>query len=445
MLTRLYIENFRAFKRESIELSKINLFFGPNNGGKSSILSAINLFSQNVQSTYSDSEVLLSGKFEDLGAYYDVVNGNDESKNVKIGIEASVAITRRSFVQGARGGRLLRTREEQRRGYSQITIGYSKSRHEVRLLETETIVPEDGLVLRTKRNRLGKHVVQSMEGLAGLGESKLNQMIFARNLLLSVYPLRIPLGSGDYYDRLRRLQDYLRGLRENLNEVEFVGPFRANPQRLYVLTGESPSSVGRHGERALEILRNDEKRKGKAKKNLLREVTNWMANAEIASSIYIQSFTDRYFEVIVRNFYTNEEENLADVGFGCGQVIPILVAGFHVRQGGVLIAEEPEIHLHPKAQAELGSLVHILYRRGIQLFIETHSEHLLVRLQSHVARGEIDPEDVHVFYVDPAGKKRAKEITRIPLGKDGYFQKKWPKGFFPERLQEAERLAGIST
>jgi predicted ATPase len=270
-------------------------------------------------------------------------------------------------------------------------------------------------------------------------------MIFARNLLLSVYPLRLSFGSSDSHDRLRHLQDYLRGLRENLNKVEFVGPFRANPQRLYVLTGESPSSVGKHGERALEILINDEKRKGKAKKNLLREVTKWMAKAEIASSIDIESFTDRYFEVLVRNFYTNEEENLTDVGFGCSQILPILVAGFNVTQGGVLIAEEPEIHLHPKAQAELGSLLHILYGRGIQLFIETHSEHLLIRLQSHVARGEIAAEDVHVFYVDPAGKQRGKEITRIPLGKDGYFQKNWPKGFFPERLQEAERLAGIST
>jgi hypothetical protein len=386
----------------------------------------------------------LSGKFEDLGAYYDVVNGNDESKNIKIGIEAEVTIPRRSFVKSARGGRLLRIREEKRKGYSEVTIGYRRSRHEVRLLETETRMPDDGLTLKTKRNRLGKHVVQTTEGLMGVGESKLNQMLFVRNLLPLLYPLRFSLGSGDYYDKLRLLQEYIRGLHDNLSKVEFIGPFRANPQRLYTLTGESPSSVGIHGERAFEILINDQKRKGKAKKDLLGEVTKWMANAEIASKIDIQSFTDRYFEVIVRNFYTNEEENLADVGFGCGQVLPILVAGFNVAQGGVLVAEEPEIHLHPKAQAELGSLLHILYGRGIQLIVETHSEHLLIRLQSHVARGEIKAEDVNVFYVDPKGKDKSKEITRIPLGKDGYFQKNWPKGFFPERLQEAERLAGIS-
>lgn len=108
MLTRLYVENFRAFKQESVDLSKINLFFGRNNGGKSSLSSALNLFSQIVQSAYNDSEVMLSGEFEDSGAYYDVVNGNDESKNIKIGIEADITIPRRSFVKGVRGGRLLR-------------------------------------------------------------------------------------------------------------------------------------------------------------------------------------------------------------------------------------------------------------------------------------------------------------------------------------------------
>jgi predicted ATPase len=154
--------------------------------------------------------------------------------------------------------------------------------------------------------------------------------------------------------------------------------------------------------------------------------------------------TDRYFEVIVKNFYTGEEENLTDVGFGCSQVLPVMIAGFNVGEGGVFIVQEPEIHLHPKAQAALGSVFKLLYKRGIQLIIETHSEHLMLRLQSYVARGDIKAEDVNVYYVDPAAKMKKKDPIKIEIAEDGYFREEWPKGFFPERLQEAKRLAGLS-
>jgi hypothetical protein len=68
----------------------------------------------------------------------------------------------------------------------------------------------------------------------------------------------------------------------------------------------------------------------------------------------------------------------------------------------------------------------------------------MLRLQSYVARGDIRPEDMNVYYVDPAGERKKKILTKIEIGEDGYFTQEWPKGFFPERLQEAKRLAGLS-
>ena len=443
MLTKLYVKNYRAFEKVSIPLGKLNLFFGPNNSGKSSLISAITMFAQNLQSTYYDSEVLLSGKFEELGSFYDIVHGNDEAKNIEIGIGADVMVPLRTSTKNAHGRRINKTVIEHKSGYSQITIGYNKTRHEVRLLATETRLNEDNDILKTVRNRQGRHVVEYAQGFTGIGKEQLNQLLTIRTLLPVLQFFRFSTDSFNEYEKMRNLRYYLSSFRESMHDVEFIGPFRTNPQRIYQLTGESFNSVGKYGEKALGILVNDIKRKGKTKKNLLKDVAKWMRDAEIASNIFIQSFTDRYFEVRVRNFYTNEDENLSDVGYGCSQIIPVLVAGFNLTSGGILIVEEPEIHLHPKAQAELGSLFKTFYERDIQLFVETHSEHLLIRLQSHIAKGDIDPNDVNVFYVDPAGKNKGKEITRIPIGRDGYFEKPWPKGFFPERLNEAERLAGL--
>lgn len=443
MITKLYIENFRAFKKASVELSKINLFFGPNNSGKSALLSAINLVSQTVQSADIDAEILLSGKFEDFGSYYDMVYGNETSDKIRIGLEADLTVPERSFVSSRRGGKLLRIAEKRQKGYVEITLGYRKYRHEVQLTATEVRMPEDGLILRTKRNRLGRHVVDAAKGLEGLGEDRLNQMLSLRNLLPIVYPLRMMRPSEESYNKLKKMQNFIRHFSNQLSNIEFLGPFRTNPERFYILTGESPKNVGRHGERALEVLMQDEKRKGKEKKNLLQMISRWMNETEIARKVDTAAITDRYFELVVQNYHTGEWENLVDVGFGCSQIIPVLIAGFNVGKDGIFMVEEPEIHLHPKAQAGLGSLFHEMYKRGIQLIIETHSEHMLLRIQSHIARGDIKVEDVNVFYIDPAGKGKKKMIHKIPIGKDGYFVEEWPKGFFPERLREAEKLAGL--
>lgn len=446
MFTKLISENFRAFKEASVDLNKINLFFGPNNAGKSSLISALNIVAQTVQSADIDADILLSGRFEDFGTYYDMVNGNDESKKITIGIEAELTVPHRTYVKSKRGGRLLRIKKKTQRGYVEIQIGYRKRRHEVNLIATEIQIPEEQLLIRTRRNLVGRHVVESMMGFEDLSMEQINQILNVRNLLPMVYPIGVISIRHASYEKLRNITQFTRKLREQINKVEFIGPFRSTPQRFYLLTGESPSNVGKHGERALEIMMQDEKRRGKEKKSLMQLVSDWLKEAEIAKSIDTQSMTDRYFEVIVENFYTRERENLSDVGFGCSQILPILIAGFNVDEGGIFIVQEPEIHLHPKAQSELGSLFKILYKKGIQLIIETHSEHLLLRLQSHIARGDIKAKDVNVYYIDPEGKKRKKqkEIVKIEIGEDGYFTEEWPRGFFPERLKEAERLAGLS-
>jgi predicted ATPase len=115
-----------------------------------------------------------------------------------------------------------------------------------------------------------------------------------------------------------------------------------------------------------------------------------------------------------------------------------------LKKGQILIVEQPEIHLHPKAQAELGSFFCDLSKRNIQTFIETHSEHLLLRIQSHIAIGDLNPEDVKVYYVFANKNTDRKEVEEIKLNKNGTFLTEWPEGFFPERLVEVKKIAKAS-
>lgn len=134
-----------------------------------------------------------------------------------------------------------------------------------------------------------------------------------------------------------------------------------------------------------------------------------------------------------------------DVGIGISQVLPVLVTSF-ASSGRIIALEQPEIHLHPALQAELGDVFieAALGERKNTLIIETHSEHILLRIMRRIretASGKlpegilpVHPEDVMVLFVQPEGSRSI--IHEIPLNEKGDLVKPWPGGFFEEDFKE---------
>jgi predicted ATPase len=226
--------------------------------------------------------------------------------------------------------------------------------------------------------------------------------------------------------------------REAFRAFQYISAYRQKPDRTYLFAGQNPSTVGGRGERAIDLLLADYLRKRRGKAAILDDVKNWMQRASLASLVDVAILSDRHFELKVQHPITHETENIADVGSGLSQVLPILVAGYWARSGSTLVVEEPEIHLHPRAQAELGQFFFELYRNRVQIIAETHSEHLLLRLQRLVAEGRIPPEQIAVYYVWPKG--RVKRIEQLNLSGKGLFEGEWPEGFFPERMTETRAI-----
>ena len=134
-----------------------------------------------------------------------------------------------------------------------------------------------------------------------------------------------------------------------------------------------------------------------------------------------------------------------DVGIGVSQVLPVLVSAY-ASSGRLLAIEQPEIHLHPALQAELGDvfLESALGDAGNSFLIETHSEHLLLRIMRRMRQtvaGELPegvpavrPEDVMVLFVEPDGTQSL--VREMPLNERGELVKAWPGGFFEEGMRE---------
>jgi hypothetical protein len=341
---------------------------------------------------------------EDLGTFRDIVFKNEVKRKIKIGVGVEVEI-----------GRPYRTKEIVKEGYFQVEFKYRPIRREIVLESTETRMPIGTPRLITKSTSPGRHKFSFFDANGGDITNKITRV--KRKLSHFIPSLGF---TGKFPEKqfqlIHDIFEFNFSWSDMIEEaLEYIGPFRDFPKRTYLFSGESPDSVGIRGEKAIDMLVRDYFRKGKEKRNIVDNVSNWLNQCDISSDVEVVPLTDRHYEIRLSNSGTGESENLADVGFGCSQILPILIAGFNLKKGQILIVEQPEIHLHPKAQAELGSFFWDLSKRNIQTFIETHSEHLLLRIQSHIASGDLDPEDVKVYYVFANKEIEVKKIAKASL------------------------------
>jgi predicted ATPase len=433
MLKNISATNFRSFRSLDVDLAPITLFVGPNNSGKSSIVSVIRLLSQTLESNDPNVRLLLNGALGDFGTYKDLIHGNETRKHLDVSFTLQpgdnfrvVGSDRRSITfhlhykyRSALKEVILKRLECEGDGRHHLTAEFNEDSERFlirRLANTDVSVP-----------------ISSSGRLRGFD---------VRNFLPR-FSVPFSEAQDDFhklaYAEARAATRNAHAVARDLQAIEYVGAMRVPPSRTYLYTGERRQKVGANGEHAVTMLAMDSIRRGSKSRGIRQGVVKWLSLAGIASDIKILPLSDRYFEIHVQHPITKEYENFADVGYGNSQVVPVLVAGLNTSAGDCFIVEEPEIHLHPKAQAELGDFFLDLSRRGVQSIVETHSEHMIVRLQKHIAAGELDPKSVYIYYVNPT--PTGKEVIRLEIDSKGVFKQQWPGGFFPERLKEARELA----
>lgn len=146
------------------------------------------------------------------------------------------------------------------------------------------------------------------------------------------------------------------------------------------------------------------------------------------------------YEVRIQVHKDAPEVLITDVGFGVSQILPVIVQCFYVPSDSILFFEQPEIHLHPSVQSHLADLFIDAFNakengkgRNTQIIVESHSEHLIRRIQRRVAEGAIQPEDVAIYFIhqDKNGAKME------PLNIDLFGNvTNWPENFFGDDLED---------
>lgn len=453
MLKKIKLQNFKSFGEEQdIELAPLTLLYGPNSSGKSSIIQSLLMLKQTLEDRNQHAAPSFSGELIDLGSFKAAVHKHDIKKDISLDIE---------YISS------LDVEEHIEKTSNKPTFG----RDELRNLELNysTYEADNDSVNYLKKMRFScfrknsedKHVEFSVNNLKGKkfgvdrrsafhidtnGQDSLRKFIYKRlqntqsgvtenkliktlesELNLSV-DLNLPVYSmfsegGEYVNAI--FSQIFSEVKYKFEDIKYLGPLRSAPKRFYSNTNDGCNNI------ALKISENNNLLVGK--------INHWFEKFEILYEVSIEDVgnlvTGKILSIQLTDIRTKTVVTPADVGFGIGQVLPIIIESL-ANKNTIICVEQPEIHLHPRLQAHLADLFVESVMNNNQWIIETHSEALMLRLQRRIKdkTNKISSSHVKVSYVDCS--EEGAYVTSLPLDDEGDFLKRWPDGFFDERLKE---------
>ena len=173
-------------------------------------------------------------------------------------------------------------------------------------------------------------------------------------------------------------------------------------------------------------------------------IAHWLHKLGLISDFRIQEIAPNtnLYRAMVETSSTGVTTSLTDVGFGVSQVLPVLVLLYYVPEGSTVVMEQPEIHLHPAVQSELADvMLNIARVRNVQIIVESHSEHLMRRLQRRVAEQKASSDDVKLYFV--ASRQGRAHVSDLHLNIWGEIEN-WPDNFFGDEMGEIAAIAEAS-
>ena len=257
--------------------------------------------------------------------------------------------------------------------------------------------------------------------------------------------------------------DNIKFFREKTKRFQYISADRIGPQEIYDASSvvvADKKQLGLQGEFAAyfinvfgadyevnENLKYPDSSSGK----LLSQINNWMKEISRGISLNTKYVPEVNKVILDYQFdYGNQKTNSfkpKNVGFGISYVLPVVLALLTAEDGKIIIIENPESHIHPRGQAELGKLISLAASTGAQLFIETHSDHILNGIRVAVKENNIDKskgidkKKVNIMYFDKVttDKEQYSKITQIEVDKNGELSE-YPKDMLDEWSDQLLKL-----
>lgn len=392
MISELLLDNFKLYGKETrfVGLKSINLLTGVNGRGKSSAIQPLLLFKQTLLRSRSSRQIFLSGSFVDLGNASDVKH-----------VDASVT--------------------------KPIRIGFKEGKENY--IYTLGIASDNNQSLEIQR-------------FESIGQTKWSVDVNTDTLIQDLVPV--------HEQNSRLILPF--------QDLIYISAERIGPKLSF--TPSSDEWMDKRGEHTIQLLYErqydsvDERIiEGMSDifpdfdeedfSPMLNDVLNfWMTRmfgTAAATVSYIEAAN-----IFALGISTEQKGGKAvfkptNVGFGYSYALPILIAGLTARRGTILIVENPESHLHPSAQSMITKFLGLVANCGVQVFVETHSEHILNALRVMVVQRNMNPQDINVMYFD---SKQENYFETIAIEQNGKMDH-WPTNFFDQAEKDLNVLLGL--
>ncbi len=408
-LTAITIEGFKSIGSEcKLELGSLNILAGANSAGKSSFLQPLLLLKQTVEAAYDPGPLLIDGpnvKFTELAQIFSKVTG--AKKQLSIGLYANDGRSLKlSFEIGAK--KQLQIEEyihTDSKGKAQI-LTEKLSDDEVKKIVKASGFPTNSFFPQLK---------------ASIGRDRaFLRLQFAHEDSRYIFPVGIVEGFGEDVGR----------------NIIHVPGLRGNPERSYKKTAVGDSFPGTLDTYVASIVAHWQENNHEKLEILGRQLQQLGLTWTVTS----KKIDDTRVELQVGRLPTaaqggaNDLVSIADMGFGVSQVLPVLVALLVAKPGQMVYIEQPETHLHPKAQRALAEIFADAVKRNSVVIVETHSLLFVRAIQTLVARGVVQKEAVKLHWVERDATGQTQVTTR-ELDKSGAYGD-WPQDF------ESTEMAG---
>ena len=380
MVYTLSLQDFKCFRTLELPCAQLTVLTGYNAAGKSSALHALLLMAQAIRLNPASNRLALNGDFVSLGSAGDVIRHGASSQSILLGISSADEQLQWRFVYD---------RNLSARGV--LSLKRAEYRNPLRILvSTSQLIPGSDV--------FNSNLLRVLEALIFVGP--------ARETQLSTYP--VPRTSS-----LRR------------GDVGTNGEYAAY---WYLECADDEVDWTRRHRRQSNAI------------TVRSQVEAWVEEFFPGARVSANRLTpESPVELAYRLHGTGGWVPPPNVGYGLGYAFPMLVTMLTAEPESVIVIDSAEAHLHPRAQSAVGRFLGQMAGAGLQIFLETHSDHLLNGIRLAVRDRLLSPADVTLHYFD--AEETRNQVTSLAIDKNGAISD-WPDGFFDQAERDLAILSG---
>lgn len=429
----IFVDNFRGFKETLLPLKDVNFMVGENSTGKTSLLRLLHVF--------DSPSFWISGQFsvEDTGYgnYDDIVSMH--------------AMDKKSFSVGAMYTPVV---EKEENGFELFLMTFSKKEGMPRIKRYTLVIEGESIDIKFTGNKVMYRL------------SKLELTDFEYNNIKDVFlkltnSQRIDEPGFKELKRIGRgrsnialINSFIKAMmkkeqvpRNNISfswpsiyrSLNWIAPIRIKPQDIYTKAEVSHSPEGHHTPYSIRKLLESRT----AAKEFREFVETFGDESGLFDSVKIRKYGNQKtspFELDI--VMSGKQTNITNVGYGVSQVLPIIVEIFLGIKNTAYAIQQPEIHLHPKAQAALGDVIFKLANlENKKFFIETHSEYIIDRFRMNYKKSKKDKPQSQIVYFE--NNEEGNKAYIIDIQDNGDLPSEQPPGFRDFFIREEMSILGL--